>query len=973
MPVFASLLSPDHIVWALVHNAALLIALAYVHSLFFMRRTARPAGEPSTGKRILLGAILGFIGVAIILAAHPFGQGIVFDTRSVLLGLTGLFFGPIPTLVAMIVTGAFRLWQGGAGAWIGVAVILASGSVGLLWRILRKPDLARIGWRELLAFGFAVHLVMLATFLCFPSGLATEVLAFITIPVLGIYPFTTAVLGKLLSQPLRIAEDTRLLRESETRLNLVLKGTNDGWWDWDLLNNSLTYSERWWRMLGRDPADHVAGPDLWRELMHPDDLDRVNAGFAAALESHRLHYEIEFRLLHRAGHYISVISRGHVVRDEQGRALRISGTNVDITPLRRAIDEANTAKSYLESAGRMARIGYWEYRFNAPGPFWSDITCEIHDLPPGTRVTLDEAVSFFPPEHRAQISADVRRACEQGRPYENEYQIVTAKGRRVWILTRGQPVHDEKGRIVAVRGAIQDIEQQKRAAEALAQSERNYREIFESSNDAIFIQDEETGRLLDVNESMLRMYGFPDKASALAVNVDALSSGQPPYSPRESILHVQAAQTGMPHVFPWHARRADGSLFWVEVSLRRTVINGLPRLLACVRDISQRKALEDRLREGEKMESIGRLAGGIAHDFNNMLGVIIGHADLAELRLQTGAPLQSDIEHIRTAAKRSADLIRQLLTFARRQAVNPVVIDTNRAVHDTLDLLRRLIGEHIDLRWLPGADIWPVCIDPVQIDQLLTNLVINARDAIAENPGVITIRTLNAPAKSGLPRDDTVVLEVADTGAGMDAETLAHIFEPFFTTKDDGKGTGLGLATVYGIVEQNGGDIQALSRPGEGACFRISLPRAQTPPVRADLATGTAPGLPTSRRTRETILVVEDEPAVLDLARHVLEMHDYRVLTADRPEIAIEIAARPEQAIHLVVSDIVMPGMNGRQLREELLKLRPGLRVLLISGYAGGADAPHPAGPAVGFLAKPFSADALVSKVRELIDAPEQF
>ena len=527
MPDFAPLLSPDHIVWALVRNAALLIALAYVHSLFLMRGTARPAGPPSPGRRVLLGLVLGFIGIAIILAAYPFGQGIVFDTRSVLLGLTGLFFGPIPALVAMTVTGAFRLWQGGSGAWIGVTVILASGGVGLLWRRLRKPDLAHVGWGELIAFGFTVHLVMLATFLCFPAGLASEVLAFITIPVLGIYPFTTAVLGKLLSQPLRVAEDTLLLRESETRLHLVLKGTNDGWWDWDLLNNSLTYSERWWRMLGRDPDDHVADPELWRELMHPDDLDRVNAGFAAALESPRLHYETEFRLLHRAGHYISVISRGHIVRDEQGRALRISGTNVDITPLRHAIEEANTAKSYLESAGRMARIGYWVYRFDEPGPVWSDITCEIHDMPPGFRPTLAEAIAFYPIEHRETIAADVRRAREQGRSYENEYQVITARGRRIWILTRGEPVRDEKGRIVAVRGVIQDIDRQKRDAEALLQSERNYREIFDSSNDAIFIHEEATGRILDVNEAMLRMYGYPDKASALAVNVDALSSGSP--------------------------------------------------------------------------------------------------------------------------------------------------------------------------------------------------------------------------------------------------------------------------------------------------------------------------------------------------------------------------------------------------------------------------------------------------------------
>lgn len=954
MPDLPSLLATDSILWALLKNAALLIALGYIHSLMPVKER-----RPTAARQLGLGVLVGLIAVTVISAAYRFRDGIIFDTRSIVLGISGLYLGPLPTVVAMIITAAYRWWQGGPVAYIGVSVVFASGLVGLAWRHFRKPDLAAIRWRELIAFGYAVHVVMLAIFLAFPEAVVGDVFAIITLPVLGLYPPVTAALGRLLSARLRRVSDAERLRESEERFKLVFKGANDGWWDWDLRKNVLTYSPRWWEMLGMQPGEREPSPDLWQRLMHPEDLDRVNGRFQQALESSEEQYEFEFRLLHRAGHYISVISRGHIQRDEAGRAIRVSGTNLDITPMRRALDETSAAKSLLEAAGRIGRIGYWEVAFDGPSLFWSDITAEIHDLPAGTQVDFDHALSFFVPEYRAQIDRDAQLLRETGRPFTTEYQILTATGRRVWVQARGEAVLDGEGRVIGMRGVFQDIDRQKRAAEALRQSESNYREIFDATSDAIFLHEESSGRLLDVNAAMLRMYGIPDKETALKSGLEDLCSSEPPYSGKEALEQVRIAMEHGAHMFPWLARRADGTRFWVEVSLQRSHIGAQGRILASVRDISRRRALEQRVREAEKMESLGRLAGGIAHDFNNMLGVIIGHADLASHRLRVGEPVEDELVPIRQAAGRSAELVRQLLAFARQQVSTPRVIDLNHSVKSTLTLLDRLIGNNLALHWRPEQALWPVKIDPVQIDQVITNLVLNARDSIA-GAGTITLRTANCPAAPG--GRDEVLLECADTGCGMDAETLGHVFEPFFTTKPTGEGTGLGLATVYGIVDQNGGTIEVRSEPGKGSVFLLRLPRAETP---ADLPG--VPPAPASGGGSGTLLLVEDEPAVLMLAARVLELHGYTVLSAPTPAAALEIAVRGEM-IDAVISDMIMPGMNGLVLREKLRAMRPGLRFLFISGFTDGLDAALAGEPSVGFLPKPFESAALVGKVRELLD-----
>jgi CheY-like chemotaxis protein len=371
------------------------------------------------------------------------------------------------------------------------------------------------------------------------------------------------------------------------------------------------------------------------------------------------------------------------------------------------------------------------------------------------------------------------------------------------------------------------------------------------------------------------------------------------------------------------------------------------------------------------MESVGRLAGGVAHDFNNMLGAILGYSELALDQIEPGQPLFENLQGIRKAAQRSADLTRQLLAFARRQTAMPKVLDLNDTVEGMLGMLRRLIGEDIDLHWLPATKLWPVKIDPSQLDQILVNLCINARDAI-DAVGRVEIRTGTSVFDAAQCAENPefspgqyAVLVVSDDGCGMNDQTREHLFEPFFTTKGLGQGTGLGLPTVYGIVKQNNGFIHVESQPGRGATFRIFLPRHQTEPVMPDSVQdkpGLAPG------GRETILLVEDEPAILSLGRAMLEKLGYRVLTASMPEQALMAAKTHRGRIDLLITDVIMPSMNGRDLAEQLRVIFPDLKILFMSGYTADAIAHHGVlEEGVQFIQKPFSRKALALKVAEAL------
>jgi two-component system, cell cycle sensor histidine kinase and response regulator CckA len=479
------------------------------------------------------------------------------------------------------------------------------------------------------------------------------------------------------------------------------------------------------------------------------------------------------------------------------------------------------------------------------------------------------------------------------------------------------------------------------------------------------------GHWLKVPPTLCRLLGL-EEHRLLGTSIDELL--HPEHAEMEGWEHLVRGEARTVDLETrW--RRPDGKPLWMylNASLVQDTAGEPLYLLLYLRDITERKSLEDQLRQAQKMEAVGQLAGGIAHDFNNLLTAILGSTELLLADTPPDDPRREDVQEISRSAHRAAALVRQLLAYSRKQVLQPRRVDLNAIVREMGAMLRRVVGEPIELRLDLDPGLGHVTADPGQLEQVIANLGVNARDAMPRG-GTLTITTSNvtgrgvtAPADEGLSAAGPLVsLAVTDTGIGMDDEVRGRLFEPFFTTKELGRGTGLGLATVYGIVRQSGGHIQVRSRPGEGSSFTVYLPRAEAPrPARGALAAAA----PVSGGS-ETVLVAEDEEAVRHLVCRVLRAKGYRVLEARHAEAALDLAAATAEPIDLLVSDLVMPGLGGRALADRLLNLRPALRVLFITGYAPEAverQGRLPAGH--GLLEKPFTADQLAHKVRETLTA----
>jgi len=510
------------------------------------------------------------------------------------------------------------------------------------------------------------------------------------------------------------------------------------------------------------------------------------------------------------------------------------------------------------------------------------------------------------------------------------------------------------------------------AQAGLSRSEANLRSMFNSLPDAVIIHDRQ-GRVLEVNDAMLAMYGVSQANCRDYSLLDySAQDSEHPVVAAQIQGHMARLESEGRTVFQWQARRPlhPEEPFAVEVSLRRASWYEEDAVVAVVRDISERKRLEDRLNQSQRLESLGQLAGGVAHDTNNMLGVILGYAELLLENAPEGGALRHDLEQIRRASMSSADLIRKLLAFSRQQPSQPELVDLNVQVESTLQLLQRLLGEHYRIVWKPTEQLGYARIDPLQVEQILTNLCLNARDAVQPGDRIsietaaVQVDEVYAKAHPDAYPGEFVTLTVSDTGIGMPLAIQARIFEPFFTTKAVGSGTGLGLATVYGIVRQNGGFITLYSLPGMGTTFRIHLPRQTRIAPNRDPAPEGA-----SVMGSETVLLVEDEEALLELGARLLRSAGYQVLATLDPLEALRIAAEASRPIDLLATDLVMPGLDGRQLCASLRLQRPGLRVMYLSGYpAGIVRLEELAGQGSGFLQKPFTRLGLLQKVRELLN-----
>ncbi len=677
--------------------------------------------------------------------------------------------------------------------------------------------------------------------------------------------------------------------------------------------------------------------------------------------------EFEEVARHDDGPHTSIVVK-FPLYSEKGEVYAIGGITTDITERKRFEEALQRSEAGLAEAQRIACLGNWDWDIVTNELHWSDEIYRIFGLVPKQfGATYEAFLNCVHPGDRAFVQRSVQDALVNDAPYNIDHRIQLADGTVRMVHEQAEVTRNEGGRPVRMVGTVQDVTERKRAEE----ERKHLAAILEATTDFVGTADR-NGRALFVNQAGRRLLGIgeaeditdalipdfhPDWAARLIVAEglptavrDGVWSGETALRTREG-LEIPVSQVILSHKTP------EG-----EIAYFSTI----------ARDLRDRKHLEDQLRQAAKMEAVGRLAGGIAHDFNNLLTVITGHSDLLLRRLADGDPSRKHADEIKKAGRHAANLTGQLLAFGRRQVTQPKVLDLNGLVADMAEMLRRLIGENVRLVTDLPAEPCPVKADPDQLAQVLMNLAVNARDAMPEG-GTLTLETLSIEGeiahhsgRAGLAPGPYVKLTVRDTGCGMDAETKTHIFEPFFTTKDRLKGTGLGLAMVYGIIAQHGGAVAVDSVPGQGAAFTIYLPRASGAVETAgepERQAGTVSG-------SETILLVEDDQVVRTFVRDLLVECGYDVVEAAGAEEALRWAERHQGPIHLLLTDVIMPGLSGRQLAERIGTMRPDTKILFMSGYTGDIVIRYGLQEmGVEFIQKPFDAESLERKVRALLDA----
>ncbi len=952
----------------LINNAALLLALCLLYDMlgFSLRK------RKNWIQQVVTAVMLGAIGLAIMSNPWDFGQGVIFDTRSVLLVVSGFFFGAIPITVAMLFTGIYRFLSGGAGMWTGIAVILTSGIIGLLWRYLRPGKDQKPSSGELYLLGIVVHLVMLAWFFLLPWSLAINVLGKISLPVMLIYPLATVILGKLLVMSEQRRQSEEELKKSEERYRELVENANSIILRWDRDGRISFFNEYAQHFFGYS-AEEIVGKNVVGTIVPESDSDGIDLGkMVGEIALHPENFVAnENENMLRDGRRVRIFWTNKPIFNAAGEMVEILCVGNDVTRQRQAEESAREATLRMQEVVRATNVGFWEWdlatnqtRFSAQ---WKrQIGYEEHEIVD----SFAEWESRVHPDDLPTTIARIQAAIQAREPeYKVEFRFRHRDGSYRWILALSSVIVGKNGEAVQVMGSHIDITERRHWEDKLKESEERFKALHNASFGGIAIHDD--GVILECNQGLSEISGFTQEE---LIGMDSLLL----IAPHSRELVLENIKTGYEKAYEVPGLRKNGEEYPLRLESRNIPYKG--KMMRCVelRDISEQKRYEeerDRLQaqllQSQKIESVGRLAGGVAHDFNNMLGVIMGHAELGQESLDPSAPAYADLEEIRKAAERSANLTRQLLAFARKQTIAPRVLDLNDAVAGMLKMVRRLIGEDIDLTWLPGSRLWPVKVDPSQLDQILANLCVNARDAIAD-VGKISIETADVRFDKAYCDDhpgflpgEYVLLTVSDNGCGMSRETIPHIYEPFFTTKEQGKGTGLGLATVYGIVKQNCGFINVYSELGVGTSFKIYLPKYEnsaeegneiTPP---DAVMGGG----------ETILLVEDEPAIMNMTRVMLERLGYTVLTAGTPSDAIHLAECFSDRIDLLLTDVIMPEMNGRDLARNLLALHPQMSPLFMSGYTANVIAHHGVlDKGVQFIEKPFSKKDLSMKIREVLN-----
>lgn len=767
----------------------------------------------------------------------------------------------------------------------------------------------------------------------------------------------------------------RVHNVDRTRLEFLLRETDDALFDWDLVSDRLWVSAGGQRLFDLDGPEHELAGARFRQWIHPDDLATVWSSLRELLSGRTWQMQIELRAVHDSGRQTWLLVRARIAdRAPDGRARHLVGTAVDITARRRFEGSLRRERDLLDAV-----IG-------------TSVTALIVQDPTGALVYANPEAARMLGCTRAELLGRLRRP--QGWPmlhldgrlcsadeYPHErvlatgeplvacrYRIDTVDGRQISVSVNSAPTRDAEGRVNRVVSTFEDITERLATENALRSSERALREVLERLPVAVGVVAMD-GRVLACNRAVERLLGLDN---------DALI-GRHIFQEQWPMSDEFGERVRFPeHPFfrPWRDGAAVHDLVlriktsaaspprWALASAvpRRAPDGRVVDVVCTLTDITPRKQMERSLIQAQKMESIGRLAGGIAHDFNNLLTAVLGGAELASLEIDEAHPAQEDLRRVAEAAERGAALTHQLLGYARKQPIQPRVIDMAEMVSRALGMIERLIGEDVRLHFAPRAGI-RTRLDPGQFDQVLLNLAVNARDAMRGGGALHIEVDERALLTSGEPLPDSpAVLRVRDTGEGMSPEVLPRIFDPFFSTKAVGEGTGLGLAVCIGITKQNGGVIAVESEPGRGTTFEVIFPRVR---ARADPTRRVSPSRPVDGYG--TVLLVEDDGAVRETARRALTRAGFSVITARNGRAALGII-ESGPSLHGVVTDVVMPDLSGRPLADAIAEHRPGVPILFTSGHADDLLGEHGIiRQGVDFLPKPYTSDALCRRVRQLI------
>ena len=921
----------------LFNNLAIFIVLVAVYGVFVRYFEKSPLLKRQT----IIGFSFGLFAIGCMHAKIPVAEGVIVDQRNTIVALSGAFGGPFSAIISFFLAGSYRIQLGGSGAFAGVIGVGLSALSGTIFYKLRekidsilKASVSALSATIIILPGFLFYEDFqtgwgLLKAMALPYGLAI----FIGLLFVG---FLLAHQEHSHLAEVELRKSEKRYRESEQRLDLALSGANEGIWDWDIKNGTIHFDSRYYTIAGYSPKEFPGAFEEWEKRVHPDDIHQIKSAIQQYLSGDIESYDVEFRFLHKDGHYTWIQGKGKIVaRSEQGDPIRFIGTHSDITQRKRIEDSLRITQFIFDKAsidifriGSDARIidvnrqaamnlGYSVEELCGMSIFEVDPYLKSEDWGEMWQSLCDAGINHLERIHRRKDSSELK--------VEITANLLEYKGKQFSVAF------------------VQDITERKVWENNLKASERRYQDLFNKAPVGYVVTDNSRKEpyIKDVNDTFLKLLGYSRQEI-----LDTPLSRYYAEASRKKLLQgdYQRALKGL-------FVREERDLLTRDKKIINTILhthpiydtsNKVTATRAMYLDITDRKLaekeakrLESALTQAQKMEAIGTLAGGIAHDFNNILGAIIGYTQLAQINSKENPKVQEYTNQVCIASERAKGLIQQILAFSRQSNLEKQPVDIGVIINETLKLIRASIPSTIEIQQNVKKNLGTVKANQTQIHQVLINLCTNAAHAMENEYGKLAVDLLpmridesDCSNFNSIKPGNYLKLSVSDTGHGIDAYTISRIFEPYFTTKEVGEGTGMGLALVHGIIKDHGGDIKVYSEPGVGTTFHILFPTIEDT---VEGSTAVSDSLP---KGEGQILFVDDEKTLVDIGKNLLEVLGYQVETRTSPNEALEALQAQPDKYDLLITDMTMPKMNGDKLSVEIKKIKPNLPIIICTGFS---------------------------------------